>query len=97
MQTIKVDWLEVSFGVGSSLIVDGNRLSRQLVSGLFFPLHLTSNAGGPIESSAVRVEVTGRTVQRFQGERAVRCKVTFLNDPTESHLPEVSAGAWLYC
>lgn len=97
MQTVKVDWLEVSVGAGSILQLDGNRLTRRLISGDFFPLHLTCNNGGPIESVAVRVEVTGRSVQRFQGDRAVRCKVTFLNDPSDSHLPETSAGAWIFC
>lgn len=93
---VQVEWKEFVVAPGASILVDDNRITRQLLPGDdVFPLFLECHSNGPIKSVAVRVEVTGRTVKLLHGGCAVRVKLFFLNDPSEAHLPERTAGGYL--
>jgi hypothetical protein len=46
---------------------------------------------GERETRAVRIEVTGRTLQWKHDRRVVRCRVVFLGDCE----PDVETGGWL--
>jgi len=63
---------------------DGWAFGTRLVKGdSFSEFRCPTHNLGPITSLAVRLEVTGRTLQRFQGELAVRVKVIFPGDGEE--------------
>lgn len=76
--------------VGSRLHLDGWQLSAGLGPCEWdrADFRLT-DASLPL---AVKVETTGRTVQRFRGELAVRVRVTFVGDGE----PDVMHGAWMF-
>jgi hypothetical protein len=65
--------------------------SRLADGGSFSPFRLPTNSGGPIKSLAVNVETTGRTLQRVQGERMVRVRITFIGDGE----PDTVSGGWM--
>jgi len=71
-------------------------ISQPLIEGDdFSPLRLLTGSGqngGPIKSLAVRVDITGRTLQTHQGGRAVRVRITFLGDGE----PDTHSGGWLF-
>jgi hypothetical protein len=53
--------------------------------------YLPTNSGGPIKELAVNVTVTGRTLQRMQGDLFVRVKIEFVGDGE----PSTFTGGWL--
>lgn len=42
--------------------------------------YLTTNSGGPIKELAVRITITGRTIQRREGDYWVRVRIEFVGD-----------------
>jgi hypothetical protein len=67
--------------VGLYVKPDGWAYGGRLIEGdSFSELRLTTNSGGPITDLAVRIEVTGRTLQRKQGVRSVRVRIVFIGD-----------------
>ena len=66
--------------------------SGRLVDGdSFSALRMTLGRCGERETRAVRIVVTGRTLQRKHDRRVVRCRVVFLGDCE----PDVETGGWL--
>jgi hypothetical protein len=66
-----------------SVIVTGNNYRKLMVedwSNATWEFRLPSGIGGPIKSFGVRIEVTGRTVQNYRGDRCVKVKVTVPGD-----------------
>ena len=64
---------------------------RLLPGDTFSPLRMTLGRLGERETRAVRIEVTGRTLQWKHDRRVVRCRVVFLGDCE----PDVETGGWL--
>ena len=66
-----------------SVIVTGNNYRTLMVedwSNATWEFRLPPGICGPIKSFGVRVEVTGRTVQMFRGDKCVKVKVTVPGD-----------------
>lgn len=57
----------------------------------FSTYRLPVNSQGPIESLAVEIEITGRTIQTFQGNNCVRVRVVFKGDCE----PDQTSGGWM--
>ncbi len=57
----------------------------------FSAYRLPVNSRGPIESLAAEIEITGRTVQTFQGNDCVRVRVVFKGDGE----PDTVTHGWM--
>lgn len=91
-----IDGFDVTPKLGATIQPDEWKLSGRLIDGEIFGIkfseyRLTTN-NGIIESLPVRVEVTGRTIQRRSGERWVRVRITFLHDGE----PDVTTGGLMF-
>jgi hypothetical protein len=72
---------EIKPVVGLSVKPDEWGYSSPLLPGdSFSTFRIGLHSGGPIESLAVEIEVTGRTVQRKTGGYFIRVKITFPGD-----------------
>ena len=79
--TTEIWGFNVTPQVGRWVKPDGWPIGASLIDGdSFSPLRLSTNSNGPVKSLAVRVETTGRTVQRVSGLRVVRVRITFVGD-----------------
>ncbi len=67
----------------------GSRIRKDEIE--FATWRIPTNSGGPIESLAIEVEVTGRTLQRRQGSYYVRVKVIFKGDCE----PDTTSPGWM--
>lgn len=84
---------EIEVKVGSVIRVDNWKVSEALLPGDdFSPFRIPTHCGGPITSVAVRIEVTGRSIQ-YQGwmGKRVRVRVVFVGDCE----PDTCVGGWL--
>lgn len=52
---------------------------------------LPTNSGGPISSLAVNISITGRTIQRRQGDNYIRVNIEFVGDGE----PSTFASGWM--
>lgn len=79
--------------IGTRIKIDGWPFGVTLRDGDHFStFRVPVDNGGPIKSLAVEVAVTGRTPQRFQGESAVRIRVTFPGDGE----PDTVTSGWMW-
>ena len=77
----RINETDVVPAVGSYIKPDGWPMGSVLAQGdSFSPFRLPINSGGPIKSLAVRIEVTGRTIQRHAGSYHVRVRIIFVGD-----------------
>lgn len=78
--------------LGSAVKPDNWPWYQRLIPGdSFSPFRIPVNSMGPIKDLAVRVEVTGRTIQRVQGYTVVRVRITFPGDCE----PDTVCGGWM--
>lgn len=79
---------------GSMLRPDGWTCCETMLDGDDFSTFRLKSGSPVIESIAVEIEVTGRTVQKDpkSGCQAIRVKVTFPGDCE----PDTECGGWLY-
>ncbi len=86
---------DVTPAPGRYIAPDGWTWGDRLVAGEEpYPLRLmlpSGRNGGPIKSLAVRIEVTGRTVQKWKSGDAVRVRIVFLGDGE----PDTSTGGYM--
>jgi len=82
---------KVGLDVGDYIKPDEWRLGSCLQKGdSFSPFRLPVNSNGPIKDLAVRIEITGRTLQWKHGENHVRVKIIFVGDCE----PDTESGGW---
>ena len=86
---------DVTPQVGRIVRPDGWTMYGRLIAGdSFSALRLTTNSYGPVKDLAVKIEVTGRTLQRDPRDRSmrvVRVKVIFVGDCE----PDIVSGGWM--
>ncbi len=74
---------EITVGVGSVIMPDGWRFAEKLIPETWDKADFripTPHLAPVIESLAVKVEVTGRTYQRKNGEYWVRVRIEYVGD-----------------
>lgn len=84
---------EIEVKVGSVIHIDNWKVSEVLLPGDdFSPFRVATQSGGPIKSLAVRIEITGRSIQYlgWMGKR-IRIRVVFPGDGE----PDTHASGWL--
>lgn len=58
----------------------------------FSTYRLPTHNGGPIESLACEVRITGRKIHYTDIGRRIRCRITFPGDGE----PDVTTGGWMF-
>ena len=84
--------IDVTPRVGCRIKPDGWPFGEQLIEGDSFSALRVLTGSAVIKSLAVRVEVTGRTIQYKNWEQRVRVRITFLGDCE----PDTVVHGWMW-
>lgn len=88
------EWETVAPEVGGVVWIDGRAVSDRLEAEPAWDradFRIKTHSGGPIQSLAANVQITGRKAQRRAGSHWVRCKIVWVGDGEA----DVAVGGWL--
>ena len=84
---------EIAVKLDSYIVPEGWRFGGRLQASNWeaAQFYLPTNSGGPVESLAVNVQITGKTLQRRNGSSMVKVKIEFVGDGE----PSTFTGGWM--